>query len=84
VYDIQNEHFDDKQFKPSSTEPIVRVQGMEGEIGSSDEEGSSDDSNLYYEFDSNDESADIKSFTTMSTTQNTKRPLIVDITPAPT
>ena len=67
VYDVNNEDFDEKKFKPSSTEPVVRIQGMKGEdmesSSSSDGDGS-DDSNLYYEFDSDSE---VASHTTKST-----------------
>ena len=87
VYDVNNEDFDEKKFKPSSTEPVVRIQGMKEEdmdSSSSDGDGS-DDSALYYEFDSD---AEVASHTTKSTsTMKTqgpparKPPMIIDITP---
>ena len=56
VYDILNPDFNPATFKPSSTEPIVKVQGMNNEIASSSDEGddSSDSDHLYYEFNSSD------------------------------
>lgn len=75
VYDIHNEHFDEKNFKPSSTEPVVRIQGIKQENNESDSSSSdgdgSDDSNLYYEFDSDE--ADSASHTTKSTTTINKQ-----------
>ena len=67
VFDVQNEEFDEKHFKPTSSEPIVRVQGMKQEDieeDSSSSDDGSDDSNLYYEFDSDSE---VASHTTKST-----------------
>ncbi len=49
VYDILNEDFDEKTFKPSSTVPIVRLNGLE----ESSEESA--DSDLFYEFNSESE-----------------------------
>ena len=80
---MQNENFKDKDFKPTSTEPMIRVQGMmEGTSDSSDD--GSDDSNLYYEFNSDSEMSDVASISTMSTTNKPpqSRPMIVDITPS--
>jgi len=75
LYDIHNEHFDEKNFKPSSTEPVVRIQGIKQENNESDSSSSdgdgSDDSNLYYEFDSDE--ADSASHTTKSTTTINKQ-----------
>ena len=51
-----NENFNEKDFKPTSSEPVVRIQGMKDEHLPSDEEDSSSsgDSNLYYEFNSDE------------------------------
>ena len=54
VYDILNEIFNDRDFKPTSTEPIVRVQGMKDENLPSEDESSSGDSDLFYEFNSDE------------------------------
>lgn len=89
VYDIHNENFDEKAFKATSSEPIVRVQGMKEEDAednsSNSSDDGSDDSNLYYEFDSDSE---IASHTTKSTSTVNKHvglpmrmPMIIDITP---
>ena len=57
-----NENFNEEEFKTplgKSSEPIVRVQGMPYEMADSDDSLSdgdgSDDSNLYYEFNSDDD-----------------------------
>lgn len=66
LYDINNENFNEKDFKGGSVEPIIKVKGMmepESDDDSSSDEGS-DDSNLYYEFNSDDE---VSSHTTKST-----------------
>ena len=89
VYDILNDNFNEKDFKPSSSEPVVRVQGMKNEDmpdehqSSEDEGGRSDDSNLYYEFNSDEDISEAMSATTKSTLtgQQQKRPMIIDITP---
>ena len=64
-----------KNFKPSSKEPVVRIQGIKQENNESDSSSSdgdgSDDSNLYYEFDSDE--ADSASHTTKSTTTINKQ-----------
>ena len=56
VYDIMNENFNERDFKPTSSEPVVRIQGLKEEHLPSDEEDSSSsgDSNLYYEFNSDE------------------------------
>ena len=54
VYDILNENFNERDFKPTSTEPIVRVQGMKDENLPSEDESSSGDSDLFYEFNSDE------------------------------
>lgn len=78
-----NEDFNPDNFKASSIEPIVRVKGMPNEMVDEDDDSSSDegsdDSNLFYEFNSDSE---LESQTTKSTNQTVKRPMIVDITPA--
>lgn len=85
VYDILNENFNEEEFKTplgKSSEPIVRVKGMPNEMVDSEDSSSddgSDDSNLYYEFNSDsDDRSDVQSHTTKSTEQ--KRPMIIDIT----
>ncbi|CDW83482.1 UNKNOWN [Stylonychia lemnae] len=90
VYDVNNENFDEKNFKPSSTRPIVRFNGLieneeDGDDSSSDD--GSDDSNLYYEFNSDSENTDAASLTTIATNKQQSQPmqrppLIQDITPA--
>ena len=85
VYDIMNENFNERDFKPSSSEPVVRIKGMKDEHLPSDEEDSSSsgDSNLYYEFNSDEgEASEQMSSTTKSTSTAAqgRRPMIVDIT----
>lgn len=80
MYDILNEDFNEKNFIPTSTQPVVRIEGMDGS-DDSDNDGS-DDSDLYYEFNSDSEQMDIESHTTRSTVDiKVRRPLIEDITP---
>ncbi|TNV86171.1 hypothetical protein FGO68_gene17732 [Halteria grandinella] len=88
LYDVHNEQFDESTFKPGKPiEPIIRVQGMNApdqDDDSSSDEGS-DDSGLYYQFDS-DEEIDKASLTTKAMSskqgqQQQKRPMIIDITP---
>ena len=51
-----NEDFNEKNFKPSSVEPMIRVQGMNADLDDSSSSDDSDDSDhLYYNFDSSDE-----------------------------
>ena len=67
---MNNENFDEKTFKPSSTRPIVRFHGLvenENESNSSSDDDDSDDSNLYYEFNSDSENVDSASLTTKAT-----------------
>ncbi len=72
---------------PQSSEPIVRVQGMKEEAMDSDSDDGSDDSGLYYEFDSDQEppnenaSSTTKSTFTMPNNNSRKVPMIIDITP---
>lgn len=87
LYDVHNEQFDEAKFQPGKPiEPIIRVQGMnapEQDDSSSSDEGS-DDSNLYYQFDSEEE-IDKASLTTMAQStkhEPQKRPMIIDITPS--
>ena len=57
LYDIHNEQFDETKFQPGKPlDPIIRVQGMKppAEDEESDEDGSAD-SDLYYQFDSDEE-----------------------------
>ena len=87
VYDILNENFNEKDFLPKSSEPIVRVQGMKDEhLPSDDDESSSGDSDLFYEFGSDEggEASEQMSVTTKSTSTNAqikRPPMIIDITP---
>ena len=90
VYDILNDNFNEKEFQPRSTEPVVRVMGMKkedmpSEEGEGSQEERSDDSKLYYEFNSEEEISEGMSATTKSTftggQQEVKKPMIIDITP---
>lgn len=72
LYDIMNEDFNEKDFKAGPAgEPVIRVQGMHQDMEGVEEESSSedgsDDSNLYYQFDSDDDQGEASSFTTKST-----------------
>ena len=79
-----NENFNEKDFIAKSSEPIVRVKGMKEENMPSDEdESSSGDSDLFYEFNSDEgEATEQMSVTTKSTSTvaQGKRPMIIDIT----
>ena len=67
VYDVNNEDFDASKFQPTSTRPIVKFNGLEEESDSDDD--GSDDSNLYYEFNSDREESltETNSITTKAT-----------------
>lgn len=71
-----NPDFNESSFKPSSTEPIIKVSGMNADLDSSDEDSGEDSSHLYYEFNSSSDTdnMEISSMQTKSTIR--KAPLI--------